>query len=112
MDKNLKQKIQRNSGSVNLIHALESKWVGAEWTIVNYNYKDLKWFERNSAPKPTEEEIQIEIKKLQDEYDSLEFSRNRESEYPPIVDQLDDIYHNGISGWKNTIKAIKDKYPK
>jgi len=26
--------------------------------------------------------------------------------------QLDDIYHNGIDGWKASIKAIKDKYPK
>ena len=36
----------------------------------------------------------------------------RASEYPSIVDQLDDIYHNGIDGWKATIKATKDKYPK
>ena len=33
-------------------------------------------------------------------------------EYPYIADQLDDLYHNGIDGWKATIKAIKDKYPK
>ena len=32
--------------------------------------------------------------------------------YPLIQEQLDDIYHNGIDGWKKTIKAIKDKYPK
>ena len=36
----------------------------------------------------------------------------RASEYPSIVDQLDDIYHNGIDGWKATIKVTKDKYPK
>ncbi len=36
----------------------------------------------------------------------------RAKEYPSIVDQLDDIYHNGIDGWKATIKATKDKYPK
>ena len=29
-----------------------------------------------------------------------------------MADQLDDIYHNGVVGWKNTIKATKDKYPK
>ena len=29
-----------------------------------------------------------------------------------IQDQLDDIYHNGIDAWKETIKAVKDKYPK
>ena len=36
----------------------------------------------------------------------------RANEYPDIVDQLDDIYHNGIDGWKATIKVTKDKYPK
>ena len=49
---------------------------------------------------------------LNAEYAALEYSRNRAAEYPPIEDQLDDIYHNGIDGWKSTIKAIKDKYPK
>ena len=49
---------------------------------------------------------------LNAEYAALEYSRNRTAEYPPIEDQLDDIYHNGIDGWKATIKAIKDKYPK
>jgi hypothetical protein len=40
------------------------------------------------------------------------YSWKREQEYPPFVDQLDDIYHNGIDGWKATIKVTKDKYPK
>ena len=37
---------------------------------------------------------------------------NRRNAYPAIVDQLDDIYHNGIDGWKATIKVTKDKYSK
>ena len=40
------------------------------------------------------------------------YQTNRENEYPSIVDQLDDIYHNGLDGWKATIKTTKDKYPK
>ena len=36
----------------------------------------------------------------------------RRAEYPSIENQLDDIYHNGISGWSATIKKTKDKYPK
>ena len=32
--------------------------------------------------------------------------------YPMMEDQLDDLYHNGIDGWKSTIKSIKDKFPK
>ena len=41
-----------------------------------------------------------------------EYKFNRKNEYPSIKDQLDDIYHNGIDGWKETIKEVKDKYPK
>ncbi len=44
--------------------------------------------------------------------DPDEYKYKRAAEYPSIVDQLDDIYHNGIDGWKTTIKAVKDKYPK
>ena len=40
------------------------------------------------------------------------YKLNRASEYPSIINQLDDIYHNGIDGWKATIKVTKDKYPK
>ena len=36
----------------------------------------------------------------------------RVAEYPPIVDQLDKIYHEGVDAWKADIKVIKDKYPK
>ena len=42
----------------------------------------------------------------------LAYKDNRKAEYPSIADQLDDLYHNGIDGWKATIKAVKDKYPK
>ena len=51
-------------------------------------------------------------KELQTAYDNNEYQRKRKLEYPTIEDQLDDLYHNGIEGWKTTIKAIKDKYPK
>jgi|TARA_R100001440_G_scaffold26653_1_gene43578 hypothetical protein len=65
-----------------------------------------------SKDKPTEQECTDGLAKMQSDFDALAYQRNRRSEYPSIVDQLDDIYHNGIDGWKTTIKAIKDKYPK
>ena len=40
------------------------------------------------------------------------YTEARRVEYPPIVDQLDKIYHEGIDAWKADIKVIKDKYPK
>jgi len=42
----------------------------------------------------------------------ISYVNAREAEYPPIEDQLDKIYHEGIDAWKADIKAIKDKYPK
>ena len=44
--------------------------------------------------------------------DPDQYKINRAKEYPSILDQLDDIYHNGIDGWKATIKTTKDKFSK
>jgi len=57
---------------------------------------------------------QVSAKKaeLQTAYDNNEYQRKRADEYPSIADQLDDIYHNGVDGWKATIKSTKDKFPK
>ena len=44
--------------------------------------------------------------------DPEQYKIDRASEYPSMADQLDNIFHNGIDGWKTTIQAIKDKYPK
>jgi hypothetical protein len=57
-------------------------------------------------------EVSAKKAELQTEYDNNEYQRKRAAEYPAIVDQLDEIYHNGIDGWKTKIKAVKDKYPK
>ena len=43
---------------------------------------------------------------------ATKYQRDRAAEYPSIEDQLDTIYHSGVTAWKTTIKAIKDKYPK
>ena len=49
---------------------------------------------------------------LNNELAATKYQRDRAAEYPSIKDQLDDIYHNGIDGWKATIKATKDNYLK
>ena len=49
---------------------------------------------------------------IDDKIALIEVQENRLKEYPSTADQLDDLYHNGLDGWKATIKATKDKYPK
>ena len=41
-----------------------------------------------------------------------EYKSKRAKEYPPITEQLDKIFHDGIEEWKKEIQAVKDKYPK
>ena len=60
----------------------------------------------------TWQQVSIKQAELQADYDAKQYQRNRAKEYPSIVNQLDELYHNGIDGWKATIQAIKDKYPK
>ena len=56
----------------------------------------------------TDAEAQAEADRIA----NMTYADKRVVEYPSIGDQLDDIYHNGIDGWKSTITAIKNKYPK
>ena len=68
----------------------------------------------DGGSKPSESDCINGLKALQDAWDleNDSYKSKRRKEYPSIEDQLDDIYHNGIDGWKSTIKATKDKYPK
>ena len=53
----------------------------------------------------------IEIVEGADYVGVTTYTEARKAEYPPIVDQLYKIYHNGIDAWIADIKVIKDKYP-
>ena len=61
---------------------------------------------------PSDSAIDTKLTELTTAYNNKKYQRDRVAEYPSVVDQLDDIYHNGIDAWKATIKKTKDKYPK
>ena len=80
---------------------------------VTMNGDDLKSIQWKNATKPiAEADILAKQKELKTAYINNKYQRDRAKAYPSIVDQLDDLYRNGIDGWKTTIKAVKDKYPK
>ena len=66
----------------------------------------------NGTAEISKADIQAKQAELKTAYDAKEYQRKRADEYPSIADQLDDLYHNGVDGWKTTIKVTKDKYPK
>ena len=81
---------------------------------VSVNAEDINqitWHDGNPT-KITNKQITDKQSELQTIYDNNKYQRDRAVAYPSIKDQLDDLYHNGIDGWKTTIKAVKDKYPK
>nr|BAR38131.1 hypothetical protein [uncultured Mediterranean phage uvMED] len=82
----------------------------AKFTVHGDNTDTIDWL-KGTTPI-SENDIKNKIDELEAKYISDEYKRKRKLEYPSIVDQLDDIYHNGVDGWKETIKAVKDKYPK
>ena len=50
---------------------------------------------------------------MQEEYDALEYARNRQAEYPDTGTQFNKIYDDGIDAWKtDMVDPIKAKYPK
>ena len=57
-------------------------------------------------------EVSIDLSAVDEQYNKMLYIASRSNEYPSVVDQLDDIYHNGVDAWKATIKTTKDKYPK
>jgi len=83
----------------------------AQVSVVGENINQITWHDDNPT-NITNEQILAKQAELQADYDAKQYQRDRKAEYPPIEDQLDDIYHNGIDGWKATIKVTKDKYPK
>ena len=72
-------------------------------------HKIIEWDSANSDSQPTDAELNAAYTAWKN---ANEYKEKRSAEYPAIEDQLDDIYHNGIDGWKATIKTTKDKYPK
>ena len=76
----------------------------AQVSVSGNDIDTLEWHDGNPT-NITKEQIQAKI-------NETAYMDKRANEYPSIVDQLDDIYHNGIDAWKATIKVTKDKYPK
>ena len=94
---------------ITTMNALESLKPGAEWLLTD---DKLEWLDTKQT-KPTESEIDAEIKRLQAEYDAQAYARNRKAEYPDWGTQLNKIYDDGVTKWKSEmVDPVKAKWPK
>jgi len=63
--------------------------------------------------QPTKEEIDAEMKRLQTEYDTQAYARNREKEYPSIAELTVAMYDEDDKAVIETKRAaVKKKWPK
>ena len=77
---------------------------------ISYDSDDGKITYHDGQTPVSKTEIDAKLVELQADYDAKQYQRDRE--YPPIGDQLDELYHKGLTEWKKTIKAVKDAHPK
>ena len=65
------------------------------------------------ATEKDDNEISINWTDVNAWTDPEAYKYKRAKEYPSIADQLDYIYHNGVTKWKtDMITPVKEKYPK
>jgi len=82
----------------------------AEWTLRG---SELEWHDTEQT-EPTQSEIDAEVIRLQAEYDSQEYARNRKKEYDQLNQfemQFNDD-RDGTTTWVDKINEIKARYPK
>ena len=93
-----------------IITAIRAINPNAEVSVNAEDINQITWL--NDTPVISNEDILAKQAELKTDYDAKQYQRDREKEYPSWQDQLDDIYHNGLDAWKETIKAVKDANPK
>jgi len=90
--------------------ALQSLKPKAEWVLRG---DVLTWMD-GVQTEPTQSEIDAEVIRLQAEYDSQEYARNRKAEYDQLNQfemQFDDK-ENSTTTWVDKINEIKGRHPK
>ena len=95
---------------ITTIEAITSLKPNAQWVLRG---DELEWLDTTQT-EPTQAEIDAEVIRLQDIYDSQEYARNRKAEYDKLNQfelQFDDQL-NGTTTWVDAISAIKQEFPK
>lgn len=86
----------------------------AEFTL---NGNELQWNDQNQT-RPSDEEIQAEVARLELEYTKSQYKRDRSREYPPLTDLADAMYwasqgdNTKLDAYYAACEAVKLKYPK
>ena len=117
-----------------LVKLHTGQWFGWEISGSNYKVYENLIIHDDSYDKPTSASLELELRRMQEEFDGKTYRRNRlegvsgsyaasqgtGSRYPAVTDQLDMLFHEletsgslTTSGsWFKAVKAVKDANPK
>ena len=96
--------------------ALQSLCPGVGWTIYGNDYDKI--IIHTGQEKPTLEELNVEVVRLQQDYNNKLYQRQRQPEYPPLQDLADALYWQNkgdsskMQAYLIACDAVKQKYPK
>lgn len=100
-----------------IINALLNLRPGAQWTLDRDDYEGLVWLDEIQT-KPTKKEIAQEIERIQLEYQTKEYQRQRAPEYPDLKEFVDAYYWSQkgddtkMNQYITKCDEVKSKYPK
>lgn len=104
---------------MDITKAIVSLRPNALWCLRGNTYDGLEWKEppvwEGGQKKPTKEEVESEIARLQKEWENTEYQRLRAKEYPDFKEYLDGIVkgdQDQIQAYIDACLAVKAKYPK
>ena len=97
---------------IDLMTAIQSLTPNAECVVRDNT--EIEWLDTEQT-QPTQAEIDAEITRLQAEYDSKQYQRDRAEAYPSLEKQADMAYwdrQNGTTTLDDALSAVKAQFPK
>jgi hypothetical protein len=102
---------------ITIHQAISSLLSGAEFSIRDNDYNQIDWWDE-VYKKPSKDEVEAEIARIQAEYDAKEYQRLRAPEYPDLKELADALYWSSkddntkLDEYYAKCEAVKTKYPK
>ena len=97
--------------SIRIIHAIQALLPKAECSVKGDDCSGIVWFDKRE--QPTDKQITDKLAELRAEYDTQEYARKRQAEFPSIQDLVVALYDtDDKSAVEAKRAAVKLKYPK
>ena len=97
---------------IDIAKAIKAINPSAEFKYSNEDFSTLEWL--NGTTPISQADIETKQAELQADFDALEWKRNRQKEYPDVIECIHALLDGGdtLTDLQAKRTAIKEKYPK